>query len=587
MAERMLFFAQHNNKKASKYRLTEYAAMTRFSSRFESAETVNNKELYDTNVLKCLLLVLTNRDKEVNQLAHSFLISDAYRLRVFSPSKIKSLIEEGKYLEACAKLEDIVDKKWNYLIPDTCRLFYKVFICLCEYFDFLEYSKKYEAEALKVLSKVLAYSFTLVAEVYCLKEYASLSDKEKEEYINSGSNSKSKKDNSWDSMVKNNPLKGEYLTFSKDKSRNEELVLMYETVFKYWYDDLYNMDRGLRNARQTLDDLELKNDWSLLFQVMDKNYFKQPSSYLGTFQEAFAPREKHSHKMKYEEDTAFVDYIYSMVAESIYGHLIAFTKDIFNALAGAQYVDFYNRTNKEKGDLAGEIKDLKAANRNLTKSVTKLGADNDQLKALIEKDKVELEQVRKVEAESEELIELRKKVEELIQQNSELSADLKKSENKNDWLTKKNSELESDLKTYDGVEQSLMLLQNENNVLLADIERLELLDENEEDGEAEFERKLNAIREEPILFLGGTGDMMNRYLELFPNSENVNISDNTPNFTIPTRIKYVAIYTKVVKHSFCERAESLIGKENIIFLNILNKKLVVDELYKNIIGHKK
>ena len=43
MAERMLFFAQHNNKKASKYRLTEYAAMTRFSSRFESAETVNNK----------------------------------------------------------------------------------------------------------------------------------------------------------------------------------------------------------------------------------------------------------------------------------------------------------------------------------------------------------------------------------------------------------------------------------------------------------------------------------------------------------------------------------------------------------------
>lgn len=167
----------------------------------------------------------------------------------------------------------------------------------------------------------------------------------------------------------------------------------------------------------------------------------------------------------------------------------------------------------------------------------------------------------------------------------DLLNDLKKAENKNDWYANKVSDLENELKSYDGIEQSLMVLQNENNVLLSDIAKIESL-ENNEDEDAEYERKLSVIREEPILFIGGSGDMLSKYLELFPNSENINISDNNPNFTIPSRIKYVAIYTKVVKHCFCERAESLVGKENLINLNVLNKKLVVDELYKNIVGHK-
>lgn len=585
MAERM-FLAYHNSKKASKYKMAEYASMTRFSSRFESAATINNKELYDTNILKGILFVLTNRDKDVNDLSHSFLISDAYRMRVFSPSKVKSLIQEGKYSEASYKLEDIIEKKWPYLIPETCRLFYRVLICLCEYFDFIEYGKKHLDEALKTLSKLFPYCFTLTAETYCLREYASLSEKEREEYDNSNTSSKSKKDNSWDITVKNNPLKAEYLSYSKNKSRNEDFVKIFETVFKYWYHDLYGVDKELRNSPKCLEDLTLENDWSLLFQVMDKDYFKQPNSFVGKFEFAFAPRVKHTTEMKYQNDMEFLDYVYSMTVEGVYTCILAFVRDIFNNIASSNYIEFMNKSNQEKGDLAGELKDLKSANRNLTKSVTKLGADNDLLKAQIEKDRVELEQVRKVEAESEELIELRKKVEELTQKNDELSADLKKAENKNSWLSKKNSELESDLRTYDGVEQSLMVLQNENNVLLADIAKIELL-ENEEDEDAEFERKLNEIRDEPILFLGGAGDMMTKYLELFPNAENINISDNNPNFTIPARIKYVAIYTKVVKHCFCERAESFVDKEHIIFLNILNKKLVVDELYKKIIGHKK
>ena len=587
MAERM-FFASHNSKKTSKYKMAEYAVMTRFSSRFEAEETLPNKELYDTNVLKGLLFVLSNRDSDINAIAHGFLVNDAYRLKIFSPSKVKSLIQEGKFGEATLRLEDVVAKRWNFLIPETCRLFYKVMVCLTEYFDFAEFGEKKPDDALKILTKLFPYCFTLVAENYALREYSSMTEAEKEEYINdrSSNSSRGKKDNSWDMTVKNNPLKGEYFGFSKNKSRNDDFALIYETVFKYWYNDLYSMDKSLRNSPSIFEGIELKNDWSFLFKLMDKNYFKHPNSFIGSFDVAFLPRVKNETKMKYEEHTPFLDYIYSICAENVSGCVTIFIRDIFNRLASAQYVDYYNKNNQEKGELAGELKDLKAANRNLTKSVTKLNADNEVLKAQIDANQAELEQVRKVESESQELIELRKKVEELTQKTAELTSDLKKSENKVDWFTNKVSDLEEELKTYDGLEQNLMVLQNQNNVLLADIARIEQF-ETEEDEDDDFERKLAAIREEPILFLGGTGDMMNKYLELFPNSENINISDNTPNFTIPTRIKYVAIYTKVVKHSFCERAESLVDKENIIFLNILNKKLVVDELYKKIVGHKK
>ena len=131
----------------------------------------------------------------------------------------------------------------------------------------------------------------------------------------------------------------------------------------------------------------------------------------------------------------------------------------------------------------------------------------------------------------------------------------------------------------------MLELQNQNNVLLSDIAKIEQFEEMGAD-DSDIEKKYEAIKNEPIMFIGGVGDMLQRFVELFPNSENINISDNIANFNIPNRFKYVAIYTKVVKHSFCERAESIVGKDKIIFLNILNKNLVIDELYKSIIGHK-
>ena len=135
------------------------------------------------------------------------------------------------------------------------------------------------------------------------------------------------------------------------------------------------------------------------------------------------------------------------------------------------------------------------------------------------------------------------------------------------------------------MESDLLELQNINNSLSSQIDQIEKL-ESLEDSNEEFEKKLKAISEVPILFIGGVGNMMSKFMEMFPNSDYVDISDKGTSFVVSSKYQYVAIYTRVVTHAHCDRAESQIGKDKIIPLNIFNTKLVVEELYKHIIEHK-
>ena len=141
------------------------------------------------------------------------------------------------------------------------------------------------------------------------------------------------------------------------------------------------------------------------------------------------------------------------------------------------------------------------------------------------------------------------------------------------------------MKEYQSIEMDMMTLQNENNVILEQIKSIETL-ENEVNSDSEYERKLNAIKDEHILFIGGTGNMMSKFKDMFPNSDYIDISDCGSNFDVPSRFNYVVIYTRVVTHSHCKRIESQVDREKILLINICNKDLVIDELYKRIIGHK-
>jgi hypothetical protein len=133
-----------------------------------------------------------------------------------------------------------------------------------------------------------------------------------------------------------------------------------------------------------------------------------------------------------------------------------------------------------------------------------------------------------------------------------------------------------------------MSLQNEKNILEAQVVKLEEMGQEDEDvKKARFEEHLNAIKDMPILFVGGTGNMMSKFMPLFPNSDYIDISDEGTNFTVPQRFAYVVVYTRVVTHSHCARVESMVDKDKIIPVNIFNTELVVEELYKNIIENKK
>lgn len=244
---------------------------------------------------------------------------------------------------------------------------------------------------------------------------------------------------------------------------------------------------------------------------------------------------------------------------------------------------------KEKSDK--EVKELTSQVRTLRKDFTKLEKSFEEAEKRIQ----EYEESEKVEIADTQIIldiseveEYKKTIERLENKISEDKDDYSKISNKSGWQENRIKELEEKLKYYSSLENDMMSLQNEMNILSAQVDKLEEMGQEDEDvKQKRFEEHLEAIKDLPILFVGGTGNMMSKFMPLFPNSDYIDISDEGVNFTVPQRFAYVVVYTRVVTHSHCARVESMVEKDKIIPVNIFNTELVVEELYKNIIGHKK
>ncbi len=254
-----------------------------------------------------------------------------------------------------------------------------------------------------------------------------------------------------------------------------------------------------------------------------------------------------------------------------------------------KYKDLLLSSNKEKSDK--EVKELTSQVRTLKKDFTKLEKSFEEAEKRIqeyeESEKVEIADTQVI-LDISEVEEYKKTIEKLENQISENKDDYSKISNKSGWQENRIKELEDKLKYYVSLENDMMSLQNEKNILEAQVVKLEEMGQEDEDvKKARFEEHLNAIKDMPILFVGGTGNMMSKFMPLFPNSDYIDISDEGTNFTVPQRFAYVVVYTRVVTHSHCARVESMVDKDKIIPVNIFNTELVVEELYKNIIGHKK
>lgn len=543
---------------------------------FEDEITYSDKDKFDTNLLQVILLGITRASYSHLKGIEKGLISSILSYPLFYDNKVKVLVQQGNTVEAFNRFLLIMDKRFSELHKKCIELYTKSMICLYEYFHFekvADISSKNEEIVSKDVSLgryILYYCFLLCIREYAIKNFISLTDEERESLKNKKSEMSSKDKLGMSTFMKMYPLKRDYIVLECDDSICEDFILIYNTVQKDWCSEILDGVEEDRNKKEKLQTLSLKNDWNILFSLMSKDFnYRDSDLEVKIFTDFSNINSKYSNIIM-NSFSLYYDLFFSMA---------------FNVLSKNYIVKKLEDEEVEKLDLVKQIQENKDSNKNLTKSVNRLNNENEKLKIEIEKSKVLITELEKIQQETKKSEEIESKIKELNAIISQLTDENQKLKNKSAWMEERIGSLEENLTYYDGIENELLVLQNKNNLLLSDIDKIEAIENSGED-EDEINKKLEVIKNEPIMFIGGVNDMFSKIIELFPNSDNINISDNNPNFTIPSRFKYVVVYTKVVKHCFCERAESIVGKENIIYLNILNKRLVIDELYKNISGHK-
>lgn len=572
------------NAKTSKAVKEELALSFNLGHRFENEMTVDNMSLIDCYVLQGVLFVLSHRSSNFIEGTANTTINMFNKLNFFDSTSVKNLILQGDIVKADEKFQSVVRQKCPDVMFLTYSVYHKILTILFEYFNFYEYTCSEPKKSEILCQYLLVDCYYNALYTYFLK-FMKNAPSEKQEVGYKAGNVRFIDE--MRGLAEENKLSPEYLHYPCEVSVKEDFCKIYNKMIEVWCsEDTADEDR---NAFSVFDGLDLKNDWSVLLKLLDKNYYKKPkNNKIFSLDSVYSLEPAVEIETKLKTNKSFQDVLYVLVVKTERWYVsfdISTISSCFNYYVKSVLIDRFRVLDNDKAELAGQIKELKATNRTLTRDMTKLNAENEKLKKTIDENQETLSQVQQEQSDSEELVTLRDKVSEYEGRVNGLVESLSKAQNKNTWSENRIAELEKEVKYYDGVETSMLELQNQNNVLLSDIAKIEQFEEMGAD-DSDIEKKYEAIKNEPIMFIGGVGDMLQRFVELFPNSENINISDNIANFNIPNRFKYVAIYTKVVKHSFCERAESIVGKDKIIFLNILNKNLVIDELYKSIIGHK-
>lgn len=572
------------NVKTSKAVKEELALSFNLGHRFENEMTVDNMSLIDCYVLQGVLFVLSHRSSNFIEGTANTTINMFNKLNFFDSTSVKNLILQGDIVKADEKFQSVVRQKCPDVMFLTYSVYHKILTILFEYFNFYEYTCSEPKKSEILCQYLLVDCYYNALYTYFLK-FMKNAPSEKQEVGYKAGNVRFIDE--MRGLAEENKLSPEYLHYPCEVSVKEDFCKIYNKMIEVWCsEDTADEDR---NAFSVFDGLDLKNDWSVLLKLLDKNYYKKPkNNKIFSLDGVYSLEPAVEIETKLKTNKSFQDVLYVLVVKTERWYVsfdISTISSCFNYYVKSVLIDRFKVLDNDKAELAAQIKELKATNRTLTRDMTKLNAENEKLKKTIDENQETLSQVHQEQSDSEELVTLRDKVSEYEGRVNGLVESLSKAQNKNTWSENRIAELEKEVKYYDGVETSMLELQNQNNVLLSDIAKIEQFEEMGAD-DSDIEKKYEAIKNEPIMFIGGVGDMLQRFVELFPNSENINISDNIANFNIPNRFKYVAIYTKVVKHSFCERAESIVGKDKIIFLNILNKNLVIDELYKSIIGHK-
>lgn len=571
---------------------SEKGIISRFAGIVESPETVKNPDLMDFQALRGLLFLLINCSESFYNFHFPYIIKSCSYLKFCNIEQVKDLVLKNKSVEALNKFRDTLDKRLLDINLHTFSLYRKVLSLAFQFFGFKDLLRSdnnyYDASIVKVCERLLEFCFYMSLENYIAMQLNELpEDIRNEIYKVTNAENQLKGIIKYAKCSDTYPLNADVLqNTSCSDSMKSDLIMLYDTVFKYWY-STDSDSISLRNSFDLVKDLPFSNDMTLFLNMLRKDFYAEAQIKIvgNRISYYFDDCDKKIPFFEDEKSEEEFSAFFRIIARKFIAYTNNFVSYLFVEMTNKYMKEKVDGIEESKLDLSNQLKELKSLNRNLTKNVKKLDDEVSSLKSEIESNKEKISAVTQVESENQELIELRKRVQELEDANKSLVEEQKKVSNRNEWLENKVEGLEFNLKYYQDIENDLLVLQNDNNALNGQIERIEKLEEDDSEFN-DYDKKLSQIKDEPILFLGGHPNITGKLISLFPNSEVFDLSEGTSNFDIPGRIKYVAVFTRMVKHCYCERAESIMGKENIIPLNIFNSRLIVDELYKHIVGHK-
>lgn len=524
---------------------------------FEDREFTFKKNSLHFHVLKMLVYALSHDNREYAVGRYNQALDEYAKIDLFFSRKMHNAFTKCDLTVAKAELSKDTKSKFKELWKEQNDIFFVTILILYKYFNFQEYIKE-KKDYIEYIQDLSFYALVLAMEhlAWTSKiEYEKKSDIDVE-YVNGylAYFNKEKADNKTYKFDE----KSLNCTFADEASKKEFACILNQYIDK-WYN---GTEEEKANAYIDFDfndnDVSVAK-WDSIKSMLayEDCVFELDVKSLGEFGEYLVRITDINFALFYSHYTNFIDGI-------LEGY-------------GSGYFKMYAKEVNEKSQKTdNEIRVLNATNKQITKSVSKLESDNSKLVAENESLKKQLEEAKKIEEDSEELKQLREEREKYSAEKAELHENLVKAENKVDWQEKKIEELTQKLDFYSTLEEDLMSVQNENQSLISSIERIESLEA--EDNE-KYEQKYNAIKDLPMLFVGGKNNMLQKLKKYFPNSDFIDIDDGY-NFNTSGKYEYAIVFTRVVSHAQCARLSSQMPKEKIFNINTCNVTLIVDELYR-------
>ena len=549
-------------------------------------------------LLKNIVFSTISLPKNYKVMTMEVLVKEMTQTGVFASIKPKASYKKGVITEVKEEVQKCIMKACPTLFEETFELFVKTVAII------FEYDKEFRDEITSDKEKFETWCFSLLERSL----YFILIEHSDRRIVELNKNNKAQFDgfiNDYmpisEEEIKNILSVDNTVDFKKDMYKKfipEYFVSLKSDEFKEILTEQINnfYDYSFENQGKNLDELEANYSEGVTAYSYEAMYGESEYD-LSTYVKISRENLKRTKDINFDAFSGLESFeIIQRAVSLVAGSETRFLEELFMSLivdlrvtAFLKHKDLIFSAHREKSDK--EVKDLTSQVRTLKKDFSKLEKNFEdaekKIKEYEESNKVEIEDTQVI-LEKSEVEGYQKQIEDLKTQILDDKDNYSKVSNKNSWQENRIKELEEKLKYYSSLENDMMSLQNEMNILSAQVDKLEEMGQEDEDvKQKRFEEHLNAIKDLPILFVGGTGNMMSKFMPLFPNSDYIDISDEGVNFTVPQRFAYVVVYTRVVTHSHCARVESLVDKDKIIPVNIFNTELVVEELYKNIIGHKK